>query len=784
MTIIPGFNDEGRIKILRSLVESVRDLKQRHLNSGPNDTKVRAKNQFTVISAPNGWGKTRLVQELYKRITDHPEINSLVLNTKFEKDISFSGYWPKSMLNDSTLQKLPVEQARKIISPVTHARVKNSLPAFMWLGVECGHKQGPEHIMTELEKHLDYLLISAFVTSSNNKVFLNDIGSMLKEGVKDNFLGLITSAGLNVLGASITGILEKGLKTVRDKYVEKKDREQKIRQNGRENDIHQRIQASVNTVVQAGIPLILCIEDLQDADKPLSKVIDTLLSLNGPVFVIATQTQDNALFTYKGNENFDLSHYSHNESGNANIKPLSPNSIAKIIQEYYPATALNDALIIGEVYNSPLICQLLMELPRVAGKARDSAIFSADILAIGIPNKLESIYAEYFRNLNPETQKLAVMLAVISEGRYREWLEIISKNLMRALDTISGIGRYQDVTANWCNRNEDDVFTFYSRIHQSVCSKHQSDFFDVNDISDLVVIFLERMGEEPVESFDEKTVYYMQGIVINIIENLSPTLSKGAVEAIASILRFWFARYALREQYIEDTWERYNVHETEFPVFSYSSPLEISGPSWELLDCLISNYKRKPETFLSIIAASGINPFGELEFETHFHEEHFYKQAFEEYLADFCNTEPGLGVDIWDMYGHPPPSLEDVVRPKIISLIVNDVIENGQSSSVIHLLRSACLAEIDKMHDKRIPTDIGQSIEEELDAIRAFREKKRTIEKAAERDALVTAIKELRALEASEIQKHADNLTFISKLKLASYKRRISDLENLVGEND
>jgi hypothetical protein len=548
MSLIPSFHDAERGNLVVSLVDSIKLRKKAFEDNQPTP------NMLITITAPNGWGKTRLIQEVYKRLALDSEFNKLPIKRQSEsrkKNVRFSGYWPEDFADTDHIAQLNLEQSRKLIYPVNFERKKETIPAFMWIGIECQNKQNIKDIIASFEQHRAYLYDSAYFTSSNTERYLASLRELSFEGIKDNLIGLIPDLALSAVNVSCGGIVETIIKKARGLNEENKKRNNRLKKEGQINSQEEILLNSIKPIVSSGVPFIICLEDFQEADLELVKALFRCLELEGPVIILATQVKQSKIFPSIDLGDINLLQYSNlSEEKSKRLLPLSTSSIIALIKQYYPNTSNEHALLIGEMYNTPLLSQLVMELPVVKRKATNNAITFSLIDKLGIPPKIEAIYAIYFSDLNEDTQKLLAVLATMTSTMGKKWSDVFERNLRVVLDDVDGQGVYEDTRLNWCTRTHKDVYKFYSNIHEQLCLNRTQDFFDDSEIVEIAKALIKKIAREPIDALDEKSVELVDNILRKIITS-EMSLNDDLSSICKAILEFGLARNKAFDDYCQ-----------------------------------------------------------------------------------------------------------------------------------------------------------------------------------------------------------------------------------------
>lgn len=401
------FVGEGRQKIVRGLVAMFeRTMDCRRPSIG-------------VLIGPPGSGKTRLVQEFFRRLP---------------RDGSDGAYWPPHLVDEGDWQ-----ECRKDLQPEGDTRA--GTPPWLWWTVEC-HRQGETFVQSLFNDRpaLDRQL---------NAVVRRRVLRVLSEGLGwvDYALSLLsitllalslTSMGARLVGSMISwidlAVLFTGLgvlvwtpirrrRVIRDAWRALRGRKQTDWQDndkyGRRNDIEHL--ADTITNASRRLPVIIIIDDAHVADETLIEFLNELLQrANARVLIIAcawpmTKAHDLPFATWlertgKVNDHrlmlIDL----------AADAPMADSDLMTIIRAELTRQGFNAdtvdeptyRMLIGKSEGNPLAAIAQLQTEECASLLAAGRLGPRE--AESLPSGLRSIIEAYWRNL-PENVRSVLALA-------------------------------------------------------------------------------------------------------------------------------------------------------------------------------------------------------------------------------------------------------------------------------------------------------------------------------------------------------------------------------------
>jgi tetratricopeptide (TPR) repeat protein len=424
ITKVP-FLDESRIKLVDGLLKVV--------DSADKECEAR----WVSIEAPSGWGKTRLIQELYQRLAARQE----------------KQYWPYSILEatEHSTDDVMSKRKRTYPEPKSFNREKNALPEFMWLGVACESRGGiPSQVLLDdlqqLDAHSIYLEAAwsalasfkekHFPTLAQAKQAVNDVmEEALSHGV-GKFIEATASASLPGMGL----VVKLGRLGI-DRHKLNRDKNEilgSIGVLGESNTAPTLVDDTVSIISKLatpGLPTILFVEDLHKATKILETLIDRLVRLDASVIVITStwpgEVEQRHILNATLKEPELASRcirIQHDQPlsaplfpEGASMGPLANNSMRGIIKAYYPKVEEKTLELLTARYNNPLPLELVCTLPIYARNFPDGDLALTEQEIAALPRSVEALYLELWKALPLASQQTLVLATMfIPEGR-SEW---------------------------------------------------------------------------------------------------------------------------------------------------------------------------------------------------------------------------------------------------------------------------------------------------------------------------------------------------------------------------
>ncbi|MFK7996924.1 MAG: tetratricopeptide repeat protein [Granulosicoccus sp.] len=342
---------------------------------------------WVSLEGHSGCGKSRMIHELYRSLA------------KTQK----TPYWPDTIYSGSEVEQ--VEDLRKVVCPHFDTTTAETFPDYMWWGIRCGTTgRTPSETLSndlrqfqlhELPLETAYrkkLTTGKNISRSLKSILLKaysggkeDILGSLEEGISTSVFGelLAEFSGLNILRRPISAIWEQNKKL--EAGIDAFRKGHTIDQTPAQEPIDTALEMISSLSTDGVIPVVIYIEDLQDASNSLVSVITGLMTRPDLAVLIVTTTWPGELDTntnlaplktlgpldthgkrrvhrvrdrFKGisGESFDHTSSLFGEESTA----LTTADMREIIMQYYPNVTDGRANEILEKIRQPLLLVLLL----------------------------------------------------------------------------------------------------------------------------------------------------------------------------------------------------------------------------------------------------------------------------------------------------------------------------------------------------------------------------------------------------------------------------------------
>lgn len=483
MTTEPAFVGEGRHAVVAGLVEAFDRVRA----GGPA--------QWVALEAPSGWGKTRVLREFYRRLAEERQQDP--------------AYWPPDILGTTVDIADDVGSRRKRLVPdVTH--MPGSLPGYLWWGIACSLRGGVASAalrqdLAQVQAHADYLEDAWREVGSSRGRWASGLKDAGLAAADEAAMEVAGTAVESVLGAAIPGLGlvrwlgERGVAGLRAAA----DRRDRLASTERveASDLVSDTAAMIGRLAVPGLPVIVAVEDLHDADAGLADLLATLVTGPASVLVITTswpgRTTDNghvhrAMSAADGERLVRLDHRTPTAPDpfgpGASLAELATDALAEIVRHYYPQVDETTLAGIVDRYPNPLALELFCQLPRVRRRGRSGSLrLDADVIA-NAPAEIRGLYTELWNEL-PETVREALSLAAlgipasVDPDSAAEWNTDLVLAALEALDwpSLDEIGdalRLGGDAYSWARSVSAMLRTFNEPDQRDIAATDDSFLFD------------------------------------------------------------------------------------------------------------------------------------------------------------------------------------------------------------------------------------------------------------------------------------------------------------------
>ncbi len=342
----------------------------------------RREPQLISLEAPQGWGKTRIVQVFYERLAvRQPE----------------PAYWPPALVAPDEPGWLKV---RKRVAPETFRRGAD-MP-WMWWGLRCGQSETHEleNVLARDVGHLDLHFTGLLAAQADRERLKRDVAAVSKSAVG---LGLDVLQADTVLqaGELAVDVSRLVVHAARRRGGEREDDEVQVVQAvdpGRAPLVEKVVEV-IRRTAGDGLPFVIVVDDAHDADESVIAVLEHIFAGPTPVPVLCVLTAwpDRLAKQSRNREGLGgwLEHAVERDPARCQrhlLARLKPGELASIVRERAPATeAVVASAFADRADGNPLVLEGLLQLPRVIQAIRNGGIALAAEEVRDFDNKLPTI---------------------------------------------------------------------------------------------------------------------------------------------------------------------------------------------------------------------------------------------------------------------------------------------------------------------------------------------------------------------------------------------------------
>jgi tetratricopeptide (TPR) repeat protein len=345
------------------------------------------------LEANLGWGKTRVVQEFYARLAGQQ---------------SSPPYWPPSIVGE---EEVGITARRKFVHPPREKAARGAQLEWFWWGISCAFRDGLpiSALVQDLERFserraaLEQRVAALSTKSRRAKRALGEHREELAEAaVEDVIATTLSLAGAVVPGLSLLGLLGKlGVGHFRRHSVESMP-----------GDLLDDLVPALVEIAQAGIPLILFIEDLHDADDTLVSLVGRLLAIEqAPVMIVTTACrgilEQQHRPTSKLHETVTASRCRRIDC-ERDLQQLTVEELARIASTCVPSADAASCELLAGTYSNPYELEIVCCFGAMRRAVERGTLTRADLE--GLPSGLEGLVRHLWDEL-PGDVRLALGVA-------------------------------------------------------------------------------------------------------------------------------------------------------------------------------------------------------------------------------------------------------------------------------------------------------------------------------------------------------------------------------------
>src|SRR5450759_1800794 len=359
----------------------------------------------------SGWGKTRIVQELYRRLAAERQPGAK--------------YWPPSLLPRAPVlgNAGPWMSMRRRVYPEQVVPEHEAVPQWFWWGISCATRSGtPVQALADdltqfsahqvgLEQRWRQLAsprahLGAGLSSKKGEVFETAAGEVL--GV---------AAGLSNLAVPGLGVLaltaKWGVQGRRDRHLAIQASPVVDAARRSRSALVDELAPALERLAAAGLPIVITIDDLHLADERLVELMARLLASQGaPVLVISTAWRglldEESRPAHRLIERVQPDRVCRVLADEA-MPDLAPSERQVIVHATLPDASEWNANMLAASYTNPLALQLACEV----GSVRRAPRNLTDDDVASLPRDVGGLFTQLWKEL-PDDTRQALMVAALS----------------------------------------------------------------------------------------------------------------------------------------------------------------------------------------------------------------------------------------------------------------------------------------------------------------------------------------------------------------------------------
>ena len=366
-----------------------------------------------LLTAPSGWGKTRVVQELYVALA--------------ARQPGPAAYWPARIVDADAV---PIADARKRISPEVAAagRDRAAIP-WLWWGTQA-FRMGDGSPGRALEQGADQLYAHGEALIRAERSLLGTVKGTFDVtsatvGILALFVAALAAPPVAIPLAVGGGIemVTTGASRVRELVRRRRVRE--MSPQGAAEQFEQNLTSGLADRVRQlskAVPILLVIDDAHDADQVTVGVLDRLLRVpEARLLVVAMAWPD----VIAGTEGRPLGSWLRSaEAGpvrerveHVELEPLSRADLNRIVSLQAPSTPAAVCSAFASRYDNPLALRYVLELPRVRRRTVGGSIQLRPDEVAGLPSTLAGVFNDAWNEL-PGAVQSALAVAALCGVRF------------------------------------------------------------------------------------------------------------------------------------------------------------------------------------------------------------------------------------------------------------------------------------------------------------------------------------------------------------------------------
>jgi tetratricopeptide (TPR) repeat protein len=392
------FVGESHKHLAAELLSSYREVDESHQPS------------LVCITAPQGHGKTRIVQEFYALLAAQEQ--------------SLPKYWPNRITRATDAL-----QSRKTIYPDRFHKAHEAAIPWLWWGISCGRRnlaaaQALAQDITQLEEHGPALrarwraLVSMRQRAGRalRREERRRLGALVGAAAAEELAGEAVKAALNTavpLAGFLTGQLVRGLSALHENRgadsLSTWGRLVDAERAGRP-DLVNVVLTELPELAEVGIPVVLIVEDAHLADASLLTLLSALMAKQGcPILIILTAWPEGlSVGSPLGTLLRDLRH--HERVQQVVVPALGAEDLSQVVLQLAPATPAGTVSAVVEHLPTPLLILEAFNLRRYVDSVDGSGALRLTAEQVRkTPRRLVDLYVQRWEELPSDVRQVLVV---------------------------------------------------------------------------------------------------------------------------------------------------------------------------------------------------------------------------------------------------------------------------------------------------------------------------------------------------------------------------------------
>ena len=359
----------------------------------------------------SGWGKTRIVQELYRRLAAERQPGAK--------------YWPPSLLPRAPVlgNAGPWMSMRRRVYPEQVVPEHEAVPQWFWWGISCATRSGTpvQALADDLTQFVEHQvgLEQRWRQLASPKARLGAEGSAEPGEVVETAAGEVLGVAAGLANLPVPGL---GVLALTAKWGVPGRRDGRLLAQGSpvaeaagriRSDLVDELAPALERLGAAGLPIVITIEDLHLADESLVELLARILAAQGaPVLVISTAWRglldEDSRPAHRLIERVEPDRICRVLTDKA-LPDLATSERQVIVSATLPDASAWNANLLAQTYTNPLALQLACNVGWVRQAQRN---LTADDVA-GLPRDVDGLFTQLWKEL-PEDTCQALMVATLS----------------------------------------------------------------------------------------------------------------------------------------------------------------------------------------------------------------------------------------------------------------------------------------------------------------------------------------------------------------------------------